>query len=168
MIAAIWTAWILAQYVLADPHCMSQEIASWYGSPDYASCRALLFGEFDLNGIAAIDGISHAYIVPNMEREHESPTQWDTKVELPRLWGNRKDTLRARGQFIPSLTWDQTVARSRCYRFDIKVSTSLTEYHETQEIGFKLPKPEIELLKVAYAKDKWVDGIRRVSLLQRE
>ncbi|KAI4247970.1 MAG: hypothetical protein LQ352_006036 [Teloschistes flavicans] len=67
--------------VLMRPH-------DWYGSPDYESCKALLYGEWDLNGIAAIDDRPHAFVVPGMRQEQESNSEWLHRVQLPKLWSN--------------------------------------------------------------------------------
>ncbi|KAI4107014.1 MAG: hypothetical protein L6R37_001907 [Teloschistes peruensis] len=57
-------------------------------NPDYDDCKALLYGEWDLNGIAAIDAVSHAFVVPGMRQEQESNSEWQNKVELPKVWSN--------------------------------------------------------------------------------
>lgn len=70
-----------------EPRCVAS-VPNWYGSPDYDDCKALLYGEWDLNGIAAIDAVSHAFVVPGMRQEQESNSEWQNKVELPKVWSN--------------------------------------------------------------------------------
>ncbi|KAL9577134.1 MAG: hypothetical protein Q9212_006564 [Teloschistes hypoglaucus] len=88
----IWLLWLLLHGVVPshgarEPRCVAS-VPDWYGTPDYHDCNALLFGEWDLNGIAAIDEKPHAFVVPGMRQEHESNSEWQQRVELPKVWGN--------------------------------------------------------------------------------
>ncbi|KAL8649223.1 MAG: hypothetical protein Q9210_004524 [Variospora velana] len=81
---------LFAGYAVTEPQCWSEYHApqNWFGTPNYYDCRRLLFGNNDLSGIAAIDDLSHAFIVPNTQREFESNSEWANRVELPKFWAN--------------------------------------------------------------------------------
>ncbi|KAL9008306.1 MAG: hypothetical protein Q9173_006557 [Seirophora scorigena] len=81
---------LFAGYAVSEPHCWTEYHApqDWFGTPDYYDCQRLLFGNNDLSGIAAIDALSHAFIVPNTQREFESDSQWANRVVLPKFWAN--------------------------------------------------------------------------------
>ncbi|KAI4115872.1 MAG: hypothetical protein LQ345_003615 [Seirophora villosa] len=81
---------LFAGYAVSEPQCWTEYHAphNWFGSPNYYDCQRLLFGNNDLSGIAAIDALSHAFIVPNTQREFESDSQWANRVVLPKFWAN--------------------------------------------------------------------------------
>ncbi|KAI4172413.1 MAG: hypothetical protein LQ348_006778, partial [Seirophora lacunosa] len=73
---------LFAGYAVSEPQCWTEYHApqDWFGSPNYHDCQRLLFGNNDLSGIAAIDALSHAFVVPNTQREFESDSQWANRV----------------------------------------------------------------------------------------
>lgn len=96
LLRVLWV-WIFLSlsYAAAEPQCWGAHHAdpSWFGFPDYYDCRRLLFGNNDLSGIAAIDDLSHAFVVPETRREFESDSEWESKVELPKFWRNCQEPL---------------------------------------------------------------------------
>ncbi|KAL8721098.1 MAG: hypothetical protein Q9181_007782, partial [Wetmoreana brouardii] len=92
--------------VSAEPRC-SEGPNGAYGSPHYEDCYSLLFGDFDLSGIAAIDARSHAFVVPGAQQEQESNEEWTHRVTLAKLWGNCCGPPGRLGvELIDCLTWE--------------------------------------------------------------
>ncbi|KAL8903778.1 MAG: hypothetical protein Q9207_003702 [Kuettlingeria erythrocarpa] len=94
LLRVLLTCFLLSlTFVAAETQCWSAHHAdpSWFGFPDYHDCYTLLFGNNDLSGIAAIDELSHAFVVPGTTREWESDAEWESRVELPKFWRNSQD-----------------------------------------------------------------------------
>lgn len=104
---------LFAGYAVSEPQCWTEYHAphNWFGSPNYYDCQRLLFGNNDLSGIAAIDALSHAFIVPNTQREFESDSQWANRVVLPKFWANCSDP-----RLFPAKYCIQEMAATDCLR----------------------------------------------------
>ncbi|KAL8945706.1 MAG: hypothetical protein Q9222_007791 [Ikaeria aurantiellina] len=83
-----WTLWLFAYCARGEPVCGNPFVESWFGHPKFDDCHELLFGDNDLSGMAAIDSLRHAFIVPGMEQQYESASEWQNRIELPIFWSN--------------------------------------------------------------------------------